>query len=78
MRQVAGNEVLTRLIVGDVYNSPEPKLTFPRTYSIANFIDLNQDGVLEVVVEIRGWEKFGAIVYQIDEGDVIQTLRAEC
>jgi hypothetical protein len=78
MRQVAGNEVLTQLIVGDVYNSPEPKLTFPRTYSIANFIDLNQDGVLEVVVEIRGWEKFGAIVYQIDEGDVIQTLWAEC
>jgi hypothetical protein len=78
MRKVVGNEVVTTQILGDVYQSQNLEITFPRTYSLANFIDLNQDGVLEVIVEIRGWEKFGAIVYQIDEGDVIQTLRAEC
>jgi hypothetical protein len=78
MRTVAGNDVITTHIIGDVYQSEELEITFSRTYSTANFIDLNQDGVLEVVVEIRGWEKFGAIVFQIDDGDVIQTLRAEC
>ena len=78
MRKAVGNDVLTTQIVGDVYHSREPEITYPRTYSIANFIDLNQDGVLEVVVELRGWEQFGAIVFQIDDGDVIQTLRAEC
>lgn len=78
MRRVVGNDVITLGIVQDVYSSQGPELTFPRTYSLANFIDLNQDGVLEVVVEIRGWEKFGAIVFQIDGQDVIQTLRAEC
>jgi hypothetical protein len=78
MRKVVGNDVLTTQILGDVYKSRDLEITFPRTYSIANFIDLNQDGVLEVLVDIRGWEKFGAIVYQIDEEDVIQTLRAEC
>jgi hypothetical protein len=78
MRKVVGNEVVTTQILGDVYKSNDLEITFPRTYSLANFIDLNQDGILEVVVELRGWEKFGAIVYQIDDGDVIQTLRAEC
>lgn len=53
-------------------------MLFPRTYSIANFIDLNQDGVLEVVVDIQRWEGFGASVYQISGQNVIQTLKAEC
>jgi hypothetical protein len=78
MRQVAGNEAVTKLVVGDVYRSKELELTFPRTYSLANFIDLNQDGALEVVVEIQKWEGFGARVFQIDAEDVIQTLGAEC
>lgn len=78
MRQVLGNEAVTKLVVGDVYRSQQPEITFPRTYSLANFIDLNQDGALEVVVEIQKWEGFGARVFQIDEEDVIQTLGAEC
>jgi len=78
MRKVVGNDVVTTQILGDVYKSRDLEITYPRIYSLANFIDLNQDGILEVVVELRGWEKFGAIVYQIDDGDVIQTLRAEC
>jgi hypothetical protein len=78
MRKVVGNDAVTLPIVADVYHSRELEMTFPRTYSLANFIDLNQDGVLEVVVDIRGWEMFGAIVFQIDGDDVIQTLRAEC
>lgn len=78
MLKVIGNDVITKLVVGDVYRSQEPEITFPRTYSLANFIDLNQDGVLEVVVNIQQWEGFGAIVFQIDGQDVIQSLRAEC
>jgi hypothetical protein len=78
MVKVVGNDVITKLVVGDVYGSQEPEITFPRTYSLANFIDLNQDGVLEVVVDIQQWEGFGAIVFQFDGQDVIQALRAEC
>jgi hypothetical protein len=78
MRKVVGNDAVTNALVGDVYNSQAPELTYPRTYSLANFIDLNQDGIAEVIVEIQQWEGFGAIVYQIDGDDVIQTLRAEC
>jgi len=76
MRKVVGNDAVTIPIVGDVYHSQEPEITYPLTYSLANFIDLNQDGNLEVVVDIRKWEKFGAIIYQIDGQDVIQSLGA--
>jgi hypothetical protein len=78
MRQVLGNDTVTKLVVGDIYRSQEPEITFPRTYSLTNFIDLNQDGTLDVVVETRKWESFGARVFQIDDGDVIQALSAEC
>jgi hypothetical protein len=77
MRKVSGNEVLTLPIVGDVYTSAEEELTYPRSYTLANFIDLNRDGILEVVVDIQRWEGFGAVVYQIDGQSVIESLRAE-
>jgi hypothetical protein len=78
MRQVVGNETVTRLVVGNVYRSQQPEITYPRTYSLTNFIDLNQDGRMEVVVETRKWEGFGARVFLIDGQDVIQALSAEC
>ena len=78
MRKVVGNDVATTLVVGDVYESKEAEITYPRTYSLANFIDLDQDGVLEVVVELRHWEGFGAAVYEVNGENVQQVLRTEC
>ena len=78
MRKVVGNDAVTIPLVADIYSSRELEITFPRTYSLANFIDLNQDGVLEVVVGIEKWEGFGAIIYQVNGQDVIQALKAEC
>jgi len=78
MRKVQGNDVITKLILGDVYDSKEPEITYPRTYSLANFIDLNQDGWLEVVVSYLKWEGFGASVFQVAGQDVLQTLNAGC
>jgi hypothetical protein len=78
MRKVEGNEAKTVLVAGDVYRSQELEITFPKTYSIANFVDLNQDGVQEVLVDIQKWEGFGASVYQVDDQAVTQTLSAGC
>jgi len=78
MRKVAGNDVVTTRVIGDVYDSPELEITYPRTYSLANFIDLNQDGVLEVVVSFLKWEGFGASVFQVDRQDVTQALNSGC
>jgi len=77
MRKIVGNDVVTIPLVADIYSSQELEITFPRTYSLANFIDLNQDGILEVVVDIQKWEGFGAIVYELDDQKVTEALRAE-
>ncbi len=78
MRKVIGNEVVTTLVTGDVYSSKEPEVTYPRSYSLANFIDLNQDGILEVVVSFQKWEGFGASVFQVNGQEVTRTLSAGC
>jgi hypothetical protein len=78
MRKVAGNDAMTIPLVADFYISKELEITYPRTYFLANFIDLNQDGILEVVVGIQKWEGFGAVVFQIDGQNVTEALRAEC
>lgn len=77
MRKIMGDDVMTIPFMADVYSSRETEITFPRTYSLANFIELNQDGILEVVVAFEKWEGFGAIVFQVDGQQVIQSLRAE-
>ncbi len=78
MRKVMGNDVVTLPVVWDVYLSQQDEMTFPCTYSLANFIDLNQDGVLEVVVDIQRWEGDGAAVYQIDGQDITPALKTVC
>ena len=75
MRKVVGNFVLTVPLLEDIYTSQQEEITFPQTYSIANFIDLNRDGVLEVVVDVQKWEGFGAVVYQINDQEVTQVLK---
>ena len=72
MRKVVANEVVTLPIVADVYRSQELEITYPRTYSLANFIDLNQDGVLEVIVDYQGWEDVGAMIYQVNGQEITQ------
>ena len=74
MRKVTGNDAVTVPIVGDVYHSQELEITYPTTYSLINFIDLNQDGVLEVIVDTQKWENIGARIYQVNGQDVLQVL----
>jgi hypothetical protein len=78
MRKAVGEEVMTTPLVGEYYDSAEPVLTFPFTYSLEHVLDLNGDGTLEVVVGVQGWEESGAQVYEIDDLDVTQVLAAQC
>jgi len=78
MRKVNGDDVETLDLVGNIYPSQEPEMTFPISYSLANFVDLNRDGKLEVIIEINRWEGFGAAVYQIDGLNSVQVLQAFC
>ena len=78
MRKVNGNEAVTIPVLVDMYASVKPGDPFPCTYTIGNFIDLNQDGVLEVMVEFERWEGFGAVVYQVNGQNVSEVLGSTC
>jgi hypothetical protein len=78
MRKVIGSGAVTIPILVDLDASVKPGNPFPCTYSIGNFIDLNQDGVLDVVVEFQRWEGFGASVYDVDGQNVKQMLGSTC
>jgi hypothetical protein len=72
MRKVAGDAAVTLPIVADVYRSKEAGTTYPRAYLISNFVDLDQDGVLEVVIDYKRWEDDGALIYTIHGQEVAQ------
>ena len=78
LRKVSGNEVITIPIVADLYVSTTPEATYPNTYSLVNTLDLNQDGNLEIIVEIHRWEGKGAVVFNISGGMVTQALKEFC
>jgi len=78
MRKVVGNDAVTVPLMSDIYYDNNSGMTFPHTNSLANFIDLNQDGIMEVVVDIQKWEGFGAMVFQINGQDVMQVLNVMC
>jgi hypothetical protein len=78
MRKLVGNEVVTAPVVADLYTSSTAELVFPFTYSLVNLLDLNQDGALELIVEVERWEGGGVILYEIDATTVTEVLRAVC
>jgi len=78
MRKVNGDDAVTLDLVREIHSSQEPEMTFPIKYSLTDFIDLDQDGNLEVIIEINRWEGFGAAVYQINGSDRVQVLQVFC
>jgi hypothetical protein len=80
MRKVIGNQVVTVPLVKDYYvtSLPGGELSYPNTYTLVDALDLNRDGTLEVIVEVRRWEGMGAIVYRVDGQNVREVMRAIC
>jgi hypothetical protein len=78
MRKVVGNEVRMIPLISEYYISSAPELSFPNTYSLADALDLNQDGTLEIIVGVSHWEGLGALVYRVDGQNVREVMRAVC
>ena len=80
MRKVMGEDVITIPLVNDYYVSsiPELEVSYPNIYTLADALDLNGDGTLEVIVDVDRWEGGGALVYRVDGQNVREVLRAIC
>jgi len=80
MRKVMGNEVLTIPLLAEYYvtSVPDLEISYPNTYTLAEALDLNDDGTLEVIVDVRRWEGWGAIVYRVDGQNVREVLKVIC
>jgi hypothetical protein len=72
MRKVVGNEAVAVPLVADIYRSQEAETTYPHTYLLSNFIDLDQDGILDAVIDYHRWEEDGALIYIIHGQEVAQ------
>jgi hypothetical protein len=72
MRKVVGNEAMTVPLIADIYRTKDAEISYPRTYRLANFMDLDQDGILEAVVDYHRWEEDGAMIYTIQGQEITQ------
>jgi len=77
MRKVAGNSVVTIPIVADYYYQ-NVEIQFPLTYSALFVADLNNDGILEILVGVERWEGSGVIVYEVDGTNVRMVFEVIC
>jgi hypothetical protein len=78
MRKVLGNDVVTVPLISEYYVSGTPEVSYPKMYTLAEAIDLNRDGILEVVVDVSRWEGGGAIVFRVDGQNAREVLRTIC
>ena len=78
MRKLSGNDVIAVPIEADVYHSSQPELTYPWVYTLSGFLDLNQDGNLEVILEAVRWEGTGILVFEVKDRNIIQALNEVC
>lgn len=78
LRKVTGSGVVTIPIVVDLYAALGYGNPFPCSYFVANFLDLNQDGVLEVIVGFDRWEAFGGSVHQVQAETAEKVLGTHC
>ncbi len=77
IRKVIGNDVITIPVVRDYYvtSVPASEMSYPRTYTLVEAVDLNRDGTLEVIVDVSRWEGGGALVYRVDGQNVREVMR---
>jgi len=77
MRKIVGTSVATVPLVADYYYQVVEN-QFPLTYATTFPADLNNDGVLEVMVGVERWEGSGVMVYEINGTTISTVFEALC
>jgi hypothetical protein len=77
LRKVSGNSVLTIPLAADTYTRSAPS-SQPDRYLLTAVLDLNGDHKMEIVLGITGWEKAGALAYEVDGTAAREVLQMRC
>jgi hypothetical protein len=77
MRKVVGDSVETVPVLANYYYQEYP-LQFPLIYAMTFPADLDDDGVLEILVGVERWEGLGIIVFEIDGTTVVPIFEGLC
>ena len=77
MRKVVGDTVETIPILADYYYQ-DNEIQFPLTYALTFPADLDDDGVLEVLVGVERWEGSGMIIFEIEGTTARPIFEALC
>lgn len=77
LRQVAGDDVRQTAIAASVYPEAE-ELGYPWRYTATNILDLNGDGVLEIVISGTRYEGRASRIVAIQGGQPREVLSVTC
>ncbi|MBK9924033.1 MAG: hypothetical protein IPP66_01965 [Anaerolineales bacterium] len=77
MRKVTGNTVETLPVVGDYYDQYVEN-QFPLTYRSLFVADLNDDGILEILVGATRWEGNGVLAYEVKGTEIHEIYNLSC
>jgi hypothetical protein len=77
LRRAVGGKVVTRLIAGDFFPKGL-KFGAPGEHWVGAVLDLNGDGVMEIILFGRYYEGDWVAVYRVEGDKIIKTLSAAC
>ncbi len=77
LRQVVQGKVVTHIVAGDFFPQGT-KFGAPGEHKVVAVLDLNGDGVMEIVLGGRYYEGDWATVYQLKDGKVREVLTSGC
>jgi hypothetical protein len=75
LRKLSGAKVMTQVLDGGFYPKSSNEVTV-NVYSVGGVLDLNGDGVMEVVVRSQYYEGGGASVFEVRGGRARKVLEA--
>lgn len=77
LRRIANGKVVTQMLEGEFYREAK-EFNAPSAYRVAAVLDLNGDGVLEVVIDGAYYEGAWMAIYQCTPRQIKKVLSAGC
>lgn len=77
LRPVVDGKVVTQIIAGDFFPKGV-KFGAPGEHQVGAVVDLNRDGIMEIILFGRYYEGNWATAYQLHKGKVIEILSSGC